>query len=232
MAYAKKKMNKRTKGKGKRSKTVSVPKLYRMVQKMKPEVKEKVYQFNSIGPASVSLASVGFGSSAIAPVLCNGITQGTGDSNRIGNNIRLIGIKFQFAVQPGDNTNYFRLLILRPKNEIYNFPTGGSTLVQNILSGTASSATQWLAPVDTDRYQVFYDKRAYLDYGAVDGSTSTTVPKRIKFFERFIKLNTSVQWDFEGNIMRDFLLLAISDSTIAPNPGVVAGYLKLYYTDA
>lgn len=209
---------------------VSVPKLYRMVKQMRPEVKEKIYSYANVGVGAVSFGSVGYGSDAKISNLSSGIVSGTSDNQRVGNQIKIIGIKFQLAVQPGDNTNYFRLVIARPKTDL--FGTGGATTVQNVLSGYTSSSTQWLSPVDTDRYNVYYDKRAYLNYGPVDGSTTTTVPKRIQFFEKFIKLNARIQWDQESNISRDIFVMAISDSAAISHPGAVAGYFKIYYTDA
>lgn len=205
----------------------TVNKLARAVRKMRPEVKELTYAYTNVNGANFS--SVGYGSSAISTQLCFGISQGVTDGQRIGNRIRLIGCKIYFAVQHSttDLYNNIRFLLLRPKTDRLGT---GATLIQNILSGATSSGTQWASPVDTERYKVYMDKVMNL-YNRPNAGNDATVIAPTRFIRKFFKLNGSVQWDDEANVMRDYLLIAISDSAAIPNPGVVAGHVKLYYTD-
>ncbi|AFS65304.1 putative structural protein [Dragonfly cyclicusvirus] len=205
----------------------TVKRVMRMVKQLKPEVKEITYAFNALPTAS--LASVSFGSGAAMSTLASGITQGTGRSQRVGNMVRVIGIQIRLAISGADSTNNFRIMLVKPKSSPFNT---GSALIQNILSGTPSGTTQWLAPIDTDRYHVLFDKMKFFRTMPLDGnSSSTTLP--VWIFKKFIKTRSTIQWDAENNPdPRDWILAAISDSNLVPNPGAIAGHVKLYYTDA
>lgn len=208
-----------------RRRNVTAKRVARLVKQMRPEVKELTYPYSNVNGANFS--SISFGSGAISTQLCNGISQGVTDGQRIGNRVKLIGVKIYFPIQNAgsDLYNQIRFLLIRPKTDRLGV---GGTLIQNVFSGTVSGPTQWASPVDTERYKVYMDK-VYNIHNIDGGSSGVIQPTR--FLKRFFKLNASVQWDDEGNIMRDFLLIGISDSGSIPNPGVIAGHVKLYYTD-
>lgn len=212
---------------GRKRKTTSVKRLTRMVKSMRPEVKEKVYQYTDVNGTSYN--NISYGSSTPNSLLCGGISQGVADGQRIGDKIKLIGIKVHFAFTHAnaDLYNNIRWLLIRPKTDRNSV---GGTLTQNIFSGAASGGTQWCSPVDTDRYRVLYDKSYNLYNRPNDGSTTTTI-QPTRFFKKFFKVRANMQWDAEGNLTRDYILLAISDSAASPHPGVVAGHVKLYYVD-
>lgn len=110
-------------------------------------------------------------------------------------------------------------------------PTSTASFVQSVLSGAPSGATQWLQPVDTDRFEVLLDKVYYLKNTAVDGSSSASAVST-RFLRKFIPINKKIQWDDSGQINNDVYVIAISDSAAVPNPGAVAGYIRVYYKDA
>lgn len=194
------------------------------------ETKEKDFTYSTLG-----LSSVSYGTGAAIYGLVAAISQGTGDDQRIGNQIMLQNLRFKFAVQAGDNQNQFRLMILRPKKQYASGSPTTQQWIQEILSNNASSTTQFLAPVDTERYIVYYDKVINLRYVPVDGSSATTISET-KYLSGNISLKKRVQWAYSGasgsNLPEtEILVVAISDSVAIPHAGVIAGYARLYYKD-
>lgn len=195
-----------------------------MVKRMRPEVKELTYDYTNVNGTSFS--SVSYGSGTTMSLLCAGVAQGTGEGQRVGNSIRLIGIKIDFAVTNAESNN-IRMFLVKPKAAV---PAVGATLIANILSNTSSSTTQWLAPIDTDAYYVYYDKRRFLKPQPLDGNSSSTT-SQIAYFRYFQKCRSIMQWNKVGQLLNDYILGCISDSVALPHPGAIAGYVRLYYTD-
>lgn len=203
------------------------------------ERKERRYAYNSIGGnngndtsvlSAVSFNSISYGGSACVASLCAGIGTGSGEGNRIANQITLNSVNIHLNVQNADETNYVRLLLIRPKgnqdmSSIANFVT-------QIFTGTTSSGTQCGAPVDTNLFHIYYDKMVYLKSTPADGSTATSLVSN-KLFSKYIKLNAKVQYDQTTTFpLKDFFLVGISDSASVSHPGAVNGFVKLTYQDA
>lgn len=202
----------------------------------KLETKEKRYAYDSvgidpIGGAAVSLGSISYGSSTIIAQLCRGITAGTGEGQRIGHEINLRGCYINLAVQcaSGTESNNVRIAVIRPKGTFTT--TSVAALSQQIFSNQASSSTQWLNPIDTDFFDVYYDKQVWIkpsDIGAV-GNVSE------KFFKTFLKFGKNgmrMKWnEADSQPQRDLFVVAISDSITVSHPGAVAGFIRLYYKD-
>lgn len=186
---------------------------------------------NTAGGAAVNFGAFQYGSGSSVAGLCAGVANGTGEGQRIGNSIILKGAYVNFALQPGDNTNYMRILLVTPKKAADLSST--SAFVQQLLSNTASSGTQWLAPVDTDVFKVYFDKRFWAKFSPVDGSTATSVPQA-RFIRKFVKFNKKIRWQLSAPVLptNDVFLVAISDSAIGADPGAVAGSVKIWYQDA
>lgn len=214
-----------------------IARVARAVVRRQVETKERVYPYTSIGTGGVSLSSIGYYVAAVnAPIvtsLCSGIVQGVAGNQRIGRRIFLRGIKLYLAMQPGDNSNYVRMMIVRPKGNSITTATPTQTIVQDVLSGVVASATQWCNAVDKDKYNVYWDTRMYLRFQPLDGSTTTTLPQT-RFINKFIKVNKKIEFftDTDVNAINDLLLIAVSDSAAVTNPGAVAGFIKLWYQDA
>lgn len=223
MPYKKKAVKRRA---ARRRNGRSIAKLTKMVKRMRPEVKEITYQYNALPQAS--FASVSYGSGAAMSGLGVGITQGTSDSQRVGNSVRLIGIQLDFAVQGADIFNNFRLMLVKHKTRT---TAVGATLISQILSGASSSGTQWLQPIDTDSYYVYYDKRAFLKVVDSGLPSPNEAVRPIRYFRKFFKTRSILQWDKSGNLINDYIIAAISDSVAAEHPGAIAGFVKLFYTD-
>lgn len=195
------------------------------------ETKELTYPYNNIG--SVNFSSVGYGGSSAAAGLFGAIAQGVNDGQRIGNSIYARGAYLRMVFSPGDNTNFMRLLVVQPKRGMATniLPSSITSFVSSVLSGASSSSTQWLQPVDTDRFEVLADKNIYFTWKPLDGSTTTTVAQ-VRFFNKFLKINRKIQWDDSGVVNNDVYFIALSDSSAVAHPGAVAGFVRVYYKDA
>lgn len=202
----------------------------------KIELKIRQYAHTAVGSAisgvgTSDYSSVSYGGTSIVSALAGGIANGTGEGQRVGGQITLKGVQVNFALQPGDNTNYLRIMLVSPKRQadlssVANF-------VQQILGNTASSGTQWLGTIDTDLYTVHFNKRYFMSFRPLDGSSATALPYS-KFLNKFIRFNKKVKWALNNPVIpiNDVYLVAISDSAAITNPGAVAGFVKLWYQDA
>jgi len=195
------------------------------------ETKESRYAYTSVGTTSANFSSVSYGAGSIVTGCFGGITNGTGQNNRIGNSIIARGIRIYMPLAPGDNNNCLRFIVVSPKSGAPIFPSSTASFVQSVLSNGGSGSTQWTFPVDTQRYRVHYDKTFYLRMLPVDGSTATQAPV-IKFLKIFIKVNRKMFWDDTNTMNNDVYLVAISDSFTAPNPGAIGGFVNCYFKDA
>lgn len=237
MAYRKRSYRKKYTRKGKRA---PIKRIVRRELNRAIEMKIRQYAYSSVGISPVSgsaqsFNSVSYGSDSIVTGLCAGIANGTGEGQRIGNKITVKGCQINLACQSGDFTNYFRLLLVSPRKQA-TF-TSVAAFIQQLFSNQASSSTQWLQPVDTDVYKVYYDKRVNLRYLATGGTGGVTDPAAVasvKFFKKFIKFRKPIKWELSAPATptNDLLLVAISDSAAVTNPGMVAGFVKLWFQDA
>lgn len=200
------------------------------------ELKHRIYQYNAIGynvtgGAVEDFSSISYGSGCCIAGLASGIANNTGDGQRIGDTLTIKGVQIRLAFQPGDNQNYIRLLLVSPIKQCDR--TSRSAFLQQLMSNQASSATQWAGSVDTTNYKVYMDKQFYIHYMPSDGANATQIPMN-HFVKKFFKINKKITWDVANGTVpqRELYLVAISDSTIAANPGAVAGFVKLWYTDA
>lgn len=192
----------------------------------KAEEKEKTYYYDSIN--GVNFNSVGFGPSSAVAGMISGISKGTGDGNRIGEQLLLKSIRFQFTVAPGDNTNLLRFMVVRPKRQAIGASVG--TIVQSLMSNYTSSAQQCAAPIDTNVWHVYYDKLMPLRYAPVDGATSTQIPLQ-KVIKAHFKSNLKMNFDQSGAVSGEVYAIAISDSSSVSHPGFINGYIRLRYYD-
>lgn len=204
------------------------------------EMKFRQYQWDAVGREPISngipgFGSVSYGGSSIFTSLDGGIDNGTGEGQRIGNRITIKGFQINMAVQTGDYTNYFRMLLVSPKKQYDK--SSAANFIQELFSNKASNSYQWLQPVDTEVYKVYWDKKVDFRYLATGGTGGVTDPAAVpgtKFFKKFVKLNKKCQWTVANGYFSTspLFLVAISDSGAVTNPGAVAGFVKVWYTDA
>lgn len=181
----------------------------------------------------VGANSISFGSGALIAGLYGDTAQGAGHTQRIGNRIRAVGLNMDFWLEGGDTTNLMRCIVVTPrKGGIRYQPTDKANFVQNLFSNTVSSSVQHLAPVDTSRWKVHYDKSIFLRYVPTFGSgLSTDVYAMKHHVKKFIKFNRPVQFDDQGQITDDIYLVMLSDSSAPPHPGVIVGFVNAYFKD-
>lgn len=228
------------KGKYKKKSTVSEETIARIAQQVvnkNIETKEKKYDYSSIGidpvgGGAVSFASCSYGSSTAIAGLCRGITTGTGEGNRVGHEITVRGVYVWLAVQcaSGTESNNFRLALVRPKGQIST--TTVSALAQQVFSNAGSSSTQWLNPIDTDIFTIYYDKAVFIKPSDISGVGNVSQ----RFYKQFIKFGPkglTMKWnEADSQPYRDLYLVAISDSSAVSHPGAIAGFVRIYYRDA
>jgi len=206
---------------------------YKKVPRPHIETKEIQFEYDAVGKNADNFSSISYGSSSIASSLCGGIPAGTLDGTRIGRRIFVKAIRVMFAIEPGDDSNYIRFMLVQPKGRPND--TSLSTLIPFILSGYGSSSTQWFSPIDTDNWKVYMDKTMYLKFEALDGSSSASVPQA-KILRKTIRINQSITYTTNTGTAdqpgRDLWLVALSNSAAVAHPGVVAGSVKIWYTDA
>lgn len=239
--FAKKLRNKKIPRKFRsRSTGMSIKTMARVAQKVvnkNIEQKEKKYDFTSVGidpvsGSSVSLGSVSYGGSSIISGLCRGITTGTGEGSRVGHEITLRGVYIWLAVQcaSGTETNNFRLSVIRPKGQIST--SSVAALAQQIFSNAGSTATQWLNPIDTDIFKIYYDKAVFIKPSDISGVGNAS-QRFYKTFIKFGKKGLTMKWnEADSQPFRDLYVVAISDSAALAHPGAIAGFIRLYYKDA
>lgn len=230
---------KRVKRRRKTPKKITVRAVRKIAQKVvnrQIEVKEKIYQSISIGigpvsGAGVSFASTSYDSSASVAQLCRGITNGTGEGERIGHKIKLLGVYIRATMSCASTTepSNYRLMLVRPKGTYST--TSLSSFMLQLTSNVTTGSTQYIQPIDTDIWQVIWDKTWFMKpFSTFDANYLQNY--NIKKFFKFGR-GLDMQWsEANSQPMKDLFLVAVSDSLLAPNPGWLAGQVKLYYTDA
>lgn len=152
--------------------------------------------------------SVDFNSATVIPV-------GAGRNNRVGNKIKIIGMRYNFVVIPGDDYNEVRIF-LASKHD-------GGSLTQNII-------TYLQGPPDTEQFKILRDIHTQCVFA--EASATTVVPYK-KYYKGYHKLNMNVQYNPSFSTPSEGGMLGIqfhSDSTAIPNPQV-KGFARIYYKD-
>lgn len=192
------------------------------------ETKQIAYPYTQGGFSSFT-----YGSGSAILGCFGGINQGVTESTRIGSRIYARSIGIYLAMQPGDNNNNVRLLVVQAKKDAGGtpiLPVNAGSFIQSILSNAPSSSIQYLQPVDTDRWQVLMDKCFNLRYLPLAGDSPNLTPQ-VKIIKKFIKINRPMQWDLTNTMNDDVYIIALGDSAASPNPGAVAGFFKSYWKD-
>lgn len=190
------------------------------------ESKLKEYDWDTIP----SLSSVGYGSSSTVIGLYGAIASGTTDNTRVGDRITATLVNIKLAFLPADTSNQLRFIMCTARKGIRYQPSDVANFVQNVLSGRPSGSDQWLSPVDTSRYKVYYDKVLNLRKVPFDGASASSVSET-----HYVKIRKSINkkftWDEEQQITNDVYLIVLSDSSVVAHPGCIAGYMLAYYKD-
>lgn len=167
-------------------------------------------------------------------VLLSNVTQGTLDNNRIGDKLKFVSMKGKFTWTVGDNNNLCRVIVFQwhPDNSVTVPVTSGAG---GILQSGGANAPYSNYEHDTGSlFTVLYDSTVNLweQIAATPGSMTAFKQFRIKQTRRnrrFFK--TTLKFDAATTTGPDQIyLLAVSDSSVAPNP-VLYGYIRMAFQD-
>lgn len=196
----------------KRSSTKAVPK------KVKQYVRKAIAGSEETKYLDVPISGTASSTTFYGLALTNAIAQGVSRSNRIGAKIKVLGMRYLVEVDPGDNQNVVRLLMLRYRPG----GTGGTTI-------SAISSLQ--GAINTDTYSPYLDKIHEARFAPVDGSTSATVSIN-RYYRGYIRVGRVLNFGVGTSSVQNSIFLQFhSDSAIAPNPGV-QGFVRIYFKDA
>lgn len=160
-------------------------------------------------------------SSAYSIQLLNGIGQGAGDFNRVGNEITNLYINTKFTIDFPDTTNRARLLIFWDKQ-----PNRGLPTTADLFTYTATPISSFLNPDSKARFHVLKDK---ILTGGSNGKPIRDVSWKINLRKKnTLYSGTTDQID---SVMTNALyFMFFSDSGAVPNPQLT--YMtRLVYSD-
>lgn len=191
------------------------------------ETKWLTWPYDNLGAQQVNLGSVGYSSSSVYTSLCAGIPPGYEIYNRIGREIVVTGLNIRLALEAGDTYNFLRIVVFTPRSNV-QMPVGINDLISHMFSNINGAATVH-APIDTTLYRPFFDRKYRLRHVPVDGSTTSTYPLVVSV-NKTLRLRKKIKW-VGLDVVSDIHVIAISDSSVMPNPGAIAGRFKLFFKD-
>lgn len=200
---------------GKRKVTSGHAPLVRMINnQIARKVEKKYIDLFSGGPLSVTTTA--------SFALLNGITQGTTSTNRVGNEIRVIGIDMRYQWICGDATQICRFIIVQDKQCNTAIFNPGDLL---------NTGTDPLSPLNEDflkRFHILYDKSV--------GNMSGTLGPNCHLVVKRIRPKLNCYYTGSGNTISNIktnsiYVFTISDSTGVPNP-TISYAIRLWYKDA
>lgn len=153
--------------------------------------------------------------------LLNGIAQGAGDFNRVGNECYITTLYCKLSITFPDSTNMVRTLIVWDRQ-----PNGAVPATADLLTYTADPVRSYLNPDSKARFRVLYDK---LHCGGANGPVAVAVNKKFKVCKSTLFKGTA---DTIASIQTGALyLITMNDSAAVANPNV--DYIvRLCYRDS
>lgn len=172
------------------------------------------YKYNTyyFGPSSIPNNGVVYNMISIA--------QGMGDTQRIGDTIKLKTITFKYSVTNADTYNITRLIIFQWKMNNSYPPT-----FTNVLNGTSPTVYSQYNVDNRQNFQVLYDR-----------SHTTDADDPIKIVRgrincKYAKKELTFYAGSASNGNQLIYALAISDSSASSHP-LIEGEFNFWYTDA
>lgn len=147
------------------------------------------------------------------------VPQGTTETNRIGDKIRVHRVKWQISCQPGDNYNLCRFMI-----------SANTTRTQ--VSTTSLIGALYTTPPTDNADPMWVDQFLYPCYLAADGAAGTAMRPITLKGDR--KVNWVIHYPTaatQAPMNRNFFYQFHSDSAVVPHPGL-QGWFRVYFTDA
>lgn len=188
------------------------------------QLETKFHDIHYHDTTGVSYAGTAYG-------LIDGINQGIGDNQVIGDRIRPVGIRIGWKASnasTGDNTQLFRIVVVQFKG-VTSAPSASG------IFQSTSNVEAPLSPYDAaynDTFRVLYDKT----FSMVAGTSTSTKTGVIKINQRQLR-NLNITWDgssppaplrYENGALYMF---TISDSSVSSHPEFDYDS-RVYYKDA
>lgn len=153
--------------------------------------------------------------------LLNGLTQGTGDAMRVGNEVTALYLNSKFTITFPDSTNRARLMVFWDKQ-----PNGAVPTTADLLTYTANPVDSFLNPDSKARFHVLKDVACS---GGTNGTPTRTFNWKINLRKKNVLFKGTT--DTIGAIQTNALyFLFMSDSGVVPNPQI--DYMVRYvYSD-
>lgn len=190
-----------------RKSTRRLKKLVQTIVSKNVETSSSNHSFSSLGIVDAGRAS------SATDIHVTNISQGTGEGQRIKNEVRVTGIHSDFFITGADSTNSIRLILYTPKDLS--------------VSLSNSPALAFNQTPDLDKFTVLLDK-------FVCTSSNGTNCKRVKFNFKFKGRGLRVGYSGSaGSTVQTHPLYfyLVSDSLAVTDP-TINGYMRVYYKDA
>lgn len=197
---------------------------YKLTYRQKKEVKQMIGR-------NMELKSIDETGGASAPALglitrWFNIPQGTGNTQRIGNDINATHLELQYDITQADAFNRVRVIVFQwALDDATAVPT-----INDILFVGATNYFNALYNFDNrDKYKILHDRRYLLENTSVGISS---VPKSSPIYKLKIP-HKQILFNGSGATTGRFMIyqLLCSDSASVPNPNVVTN-IRLIYRDA
>lgn len=194
------------------------PSVFRTRRALRRSIRGVVYKMSETKLLTIPVLTGNVSTVPSYSTFTNGITQGTGNDQRIGRNIRFkrMGLKiWAELIGTGAETAYVRVLLLFPRKGIDD--TSLLTEV-NLLSFSSRP--------DPNTVITMYDKSFALSRTA---NGSVPFARHLQFWKRF---NYSVQFSSSGIVNREPLFVVLSNLAASNASDVnIFGYLSLSFKD-
>jgi hypothetical protein len=161
--------------------------------------------------------AVGIGSSGTVYDI-SAISQGTSDSNRVGDSVTLDRLRLSYAWAAGDTTNVCRLVV-------FQWNVQSTPLISSVLLYSSALLVPYAMPaIDTQKeFKILYDRSDYIS------TSSPTIAGDIVEIKMPGKIQFQAGSSSSGT--GKIYMIAVSDSSASPNPEL-AFQSTLYYYDA
>lgn len=206
----------------KRARTIRSKRVYTRRKVSKPVKRYVRKQFNKIVETKYATRTFTSSPDNVGTVhdMIPAISQGTGDSNRIGDTILIKGIYMRYALTVADNTNYVRMIAFQWKGN--SVPT-----ITSVLSGVAPTFLSHYNKDTEGLYTILFDKTHTLILGDYRPCSVHYKKVFLKYCRKKLQYVSGTNTQVNDTIN----VLCISDSTTSTHP-LIEFNIRWYYQDA
>lgn len=151
--------------------------------------------------------------------LINGIGQGAGDFNRVGNEVCAGSLHARLGITFPDVTNRVRVMLFWDKQ-----PNGTVPTAADLLTYTLQAVDSFLNPDSKARFHVIYDK---LLSGGANGTVATSINRKFNLRKKRVLFKGTTD-DIASIQSNALYLLVMSDSVATPHPDIRYMFRYIY----